>query len=455
MNAPLRSFTHLTRGALGLALVGLVACGAPPAADVDAGPPPDAGTQPDAGALPDSGVPVDGGMTEDGGTGPVDGGVEPPPCEERNTPAAVAARDGFIEVCADRASHPRAVCGDGTPFRFSYRRATGASAGLLVYFRGGGNCTDYVSCWGVDGQGGAGRRVGTLTNARTGPEVLPGVARTFGLFDRVDVAALFPDFDVLYVPYCSGDGGLQSTEETFTRPPEASASAPASITTYFRGIDNRRAALAWAQAQFAAPARLVVWGSSAGSYASMGAIPDIAAAWTTVGDVTWWGEGGVGVGRPSFGALFSDTISQFDGQAGRRLVRFVQFSYASDATQVDYAPAPFNTEPTFRAELRRVLEERAATFPRNYRAVAVTGRCHTLALEPALYQAFQRAGMGWQPVVPAVRPNPELVFNGVSLVSVIRQATRGSGPFDASFPTLAPDWSMASTRCELPRGDAL
>ncbi len=440
---------YLRYAVLGLALVGLVGCGAPTPSDVDSGVFTDAGSSADASTMPD------GGMTTDGGALPKDGGLEPPPCEERNTPEAVRARDGFVEVCADRISHPRAVCGDGTPFRFSYRRATGTSAGLLVYFRGGGNCTDYISCWGVDGQGGAGRRVGTLTNTRTGPEVLPGVARTFGLFDRVDMAALFPDFDVLYVPYCSGDGGLQSTDETFLRPPEANASAPATITTYFRGIDNRRAVLAWARGQFTAPTRLAVWGSSAGSYASMGAIPDIVAAWPSVADVTWWGEGGVGVGRVSFSALFSDNISQFDGQAGRKLVRFVQFSYASDATQVNYAPPPFNTEPTFRAELKRVLEERAASFPRNYRAVVVTGRCHTLALEPSLYQAFQRVGMGWQPVTPAVRPNPELVFDAVSLVTVMRQATRGSGPFDASFPTLAPDWTTASARCELPRGDAL
>jgi len=300
-----------------------------------------------------------------------------------------------------------------------------------------------------------GRRVASLTNTRTSPEVLPAVMRTFGLFDRVDVAALFPDFDVLYVPYCSGDGGLQSTEQTFVRPPEALPSAPGTITTYFRGIDNRRAALAWVMGRVAAPARLVVWGSSAGSYASMGALPDIVEAWPSVGDVTWWGEGGVGVGRPSFSTLFSDTIARFDGQSGRRLVRFVQFSYASDATQVDYAPPPFQTEPTFRAELRRVLEERAANAAGHYRYVAVPGRCHTLALEPSLYQAFQRVGMGWQPVTPAVRPNPELVFNGVSLVSLIRQATRGTGRFDMAFPNLAPDWSVGSTRCELPRGDGL
>ena len=256
---------------------------------------------------------------------------------------------------------------------------------------------------------------------------------------------------MLYVPYCSGDGGLQSTEQTFTRPASASPTAPQTRLTFFRGLDNRRAVLEWARAFFPSEPRLVVWGSSAGSYASLGAMPDIADAWPSVSDVTWWGEGGVGVGRDAFDVTVSDLLSRFDGKAGRRLVRFVQFSYASDAEQVQFAPPPFfGNEPLVRADLRRLLEARAAAAPDSYRFIAAAGTCHTLALQPALYQAFQRAGAGWQPVVPAVRPNPELVFGGLSLVSLIRQVTRGSGPFDASVPNVAPDWSVASSRCELP-----
>lgn len=420
-----------------------VGCGVPPGG-ADGGAEPDAGPMQldDAGASMDAGVPFDAGREVDAGS---------PPCVARNTPADLAARDGFTEVCADPLQHPRAVCGDGTPYRFSYRRATGPSAGLLVFFRGGGNCTDYLTCWGVDGQGGAGRTVGTLSNSRSAPEVLPTLRRTFGLFDRVEPTALFADFDVLYVPYCSGDGGLQSTEQTFTKPLSANPGAPDEKVTFFRGLDNRRAVLAWARSFFQAPPRLVIWGSSAGSYSSLGAMPELADAWPSVADVTWWGEGGVGVGRDGFGAMLSDVLTRFDGKAGRRLVRFVQFTYTSDAEQQQFAPPPYTgDEPRMRAELRRLLEARAASAPDSYRFIAVPGTCHTLALQPALYQAFQRTGSGWQPVVPAVRPNPELVFSGVSLVARMRQATRGSGPFDATFPSLSPDWSMASTRCELP-----
>jgi hypothetical protein len=451
--------------ALGLGVVPAFGCGAsgsPDAASADAAtadaamdsaPLGDA-TIADGTPPADADPPFDGSLSDGQPPGEDARDASAAPCVERNAPAQVMARDGFIEVCPT--GNSRAVCGDGTPYRFSYRPAMGPSAGLLVYFRGGGNCTDYLTCWGRDGMGGPGRTVGTLSNERTSPEILPALGRTFGLFDRADPTALFADFDVLYLPYCSGDGGLQSSEQTFARPPGADPSAPPMITTYFRGIDNRQAALAWAVTRFARPARLMVWGSSAGSYASIGAIPEVVAAWPAVRDVTWWGEGGVGVGRPSFSALVDDTIARFDGAASRPLVRFVQFSYASDATQRQFAPAPFNAdEPAFRGEVRRLVEARAARHPNHYRYVVPAGTCHTLALEPSLYQAFRRVGTGWQPVMPAVRPNPELVFSGVSLVTLIRQVSRGTGAFDASLANIAPDGSTANTRCEIVRGDAM
>jgi hypothetical protein len=385
------------------------------------------------------------GGSSQGGAGA--GGGAQAACVERNSPEELAARDGFVEVCAP-ADHPRAVCGDGTPYRFSVRPAEGPSAGLLVYFRGGGNCNDYISCWGKDGQGGAGRRVGTLTNDSTSPEILPALGRTFGFFDEVDPTALFPDFDIVYASYCSGDGGLQSTETTFDRPVDADPAAPASITTYFRGVDNRRAVVAAALERFPSPARIAIVGSSAGSYAAMGAVPELVAAFDDVTDVTYYGEGGIGVGRPEYSALVDDTIAQHDGEAGRPLVRFVQFSFDADATQRDYAPAPFGDAAMFRDEVVRLVADREAAHPGNFRSIVWPGSCHTLALNVALYQAFEQVNGKWKPVVPAVRPNPFLVLDGASLVETIRTATRGSGPLD--FASIAS--SAIGTSCPMPGG---
>ena len=390
--------------------------------------------------------PADAPGSEDAGVSDASADAATPGCVERNSSAEIAARGGFVEVCAP-ADQPRAVCGDGSPYRFSYRRAEGASAGLLVYFRGGGNCTDYVSCWGTDGMGGTGRRVSTLENERSAPEVIPSLGRSMGFFDQVDPTALFADFDIVYASYCSGDGGLQSTEETFARPPEADPSAPASITTYFRGVDNRRVVVAAAAALFPSPARLVVAGSSAGSFAAMGAVPELVGAFAAVEDVTYYGEGGIGVGRSSFDALVEETISAHDGEGGRPLVRFVHFSFDADETQRQYAPPPFTGDPAaFRAELLRVVAAREAAHPRNYRSLVWSGTCHTVGNSVALYQAFENVGGRWAPVMPAVRPNPELVEGDVSLVDAIRDLTRGSGPL--TLDSVTP--SEVGTGCGLP-----
>ncbi len=358
-----------------------------------------------------------------------------------------------MEVCADPLTQPRAVCGDGTTFRFAYRRAEGPSAGLLVYFRGGGGCTDYISCWGRDGQGGAGRRVATLENERSSPELLPVVRRTFGYFDQQDPSALYADFDILYVPYCTGDGGLASREVTFTRPADADPSAPETRTTYFHGLDNRAVVVDFAARTFGTPSRLVIAGSSAGAYASLGAVPDLVAAFPGVADVAYHGEGGVGVGLPNQQTLVQQVVGGHDGQQGRPYVRFVQFSFESDAIQQNFAPPPYTQEPAaFRAELRRLVQARAAAFPDNYRYYLLPGTCHTLALQVALYQEFTRTGAMWRPTMPAVRPNPVLVEDGLPFVEYLRGLDRGSGPFGATHPNVGPDEGVVSGECPLPGG---
>jgi len=176
-------------------------------------------------------------------------------------------------------------------------------------------------------------------------------------------------------------------------------------------------------------------------------VPEIVTAFAGVTDVTYYREGGIGVGRPSYEALGDETLAAHDGQSGRPLVRFVQFSFDADATQRDYAPAPYTTDPAaFRAELLRLVAAREAAHPTSYRSLVWSGTCHTVASSVALYQAFENVGGRWAPVMPAVRPNPALVEGGVSLVDAIRAVTRGAGPLaiDSAAPT------AVGTDCALP-----
>jgi hypothetical protein len=429
-----------------VATLGIVACGsvggsAPPGAS-DAEPPREVVAE--AGAEPvDSGAPTEGGAAPSG------------PCNADNSPSAVAARDGFLQVCADPATNPEAVCGDGTPYRFSYRPANGPSQGLLVYFKGGGNCTDYVSCWGKDGKGGEGRRVGTMENTRhTEPYVLPPSAgsRTFGYFDRVEATSPFAAFDAVYVSYCTGDGGIGTPRIVdLARPSGADPSAPAVIRTYFHGEHNVKVAVAFAKQQFPQPKRVTIVGSSAGAYASLTAVPLVVSAYAGQElPIAYYGEGGLGVGRASYIDEGNAIIGRYNGTLGNPLVRFTQFTHISDERQVEYAPPAYATPSAFQAAARALMESRAAANPMNYRYFAVDGACHTVAQTPALYQQFAVVAGKLAPKIPAVRPNPDLSVQGTNLVEWVGALVGGNGPFGAELPNRAGDWTTISTVCNLP-----
>lgn len=405
---------------------------------------------------PDAAAPIDAAWPRADGSTPsadassptTDGGT--PDCVPDNSPEALAARDGFLEVCVDRARFPEAVCGDGSTFRFSYRPAEVSSEGLLLYFRGGGFCNDYVSCWGRDGRGGDGRRVGTMTNSEnTAPSVIPALGRTIGIFDREDPDSPFARFDVVHVSYCTGDTGGGTERIELVRPPDADPSAPASIPTFFHGAYNVAAAIAWVQETFPRPPRLVVYGSSAGSYASSRALPEVLAAYPETAAVTWIGDGGAGVGRASAGDLDA-LLVRYDGSTDR-LVRFAQFSFQSDATQIEFLPAGSGGEAEFRAGLRAIVESRSTAAPDRYRSFAPPGTCHTIAQSVALYRQFTTAGGRLSPVVPEVRPNPDVTLDGVAVTAWLRSIVYGSGPMGADIESHAGDWTTPRLDCPLGR----
>ncbi|MDP3505134.1 MAG: hypothetical protein Q8S33_32650 [Myxococcales bacterium] len=405
---------------------------------------------PDAG--PDGGgaTPVDGGA--DAGMLGTDAGVLP--CVEDNSPAAIAARDGFIHVCADPTAMPNVVCGDGSPYRMSYRPATGASQGLLLYFRGGGGCSDYVACWGVDGRGGMGRRVGTMENTRnTEPPLIPGLGRTVGIFDRLEQLNTLRQYDQVFIAYCTGDVGQGTTRQVLQRPPEALPTAPASIETFFHGEYDVRFALDVAKDRFPNPQRIVMYGTSAGALSSTNALPWVV---TTFGlgstsQLSLVTEGGMALGRPSQDALLQRVLADYRGTMGRPFVRVGQFSFISDPTQMSFSPPPLTTPAPFQAELRRVSEERIAMNPTSYRAFTPDGACHTVAQSPGLFAQFEPGPNGVLRLVqPVVRPNPDLTIGSVSFDAWVGRIIGGAGPMDSTIPSLAGSWATVATSCRLP-----
>ncbi len=374
-------------------------------------------------------------------------------CVENNSPEAVAARDGFIEVCAIPLKYPLSVCGDGSPYKFTYRPAKGTSQGLLLYFRGGGYCTDYLSCWGKDGKGGSGRRVATMGNdLNTAPAVLPQTGETIGIFSLNETLNPLRDYDQVHLSYCTGDAGLRSEMVVLERPADADADAPESIATYFHGQYNLLFALDKAQDLFPNPARIVMFGSSAGSYAALSAVPMVDARWSDPQiPITYFSEGGMGVGMAPIDQAALDTITAYDGTGGARLIRFAQFSFISDEMQRGFAPAAYQDPATFQNGMRDLFEARAAASPGNYRYFSLDGTCHTLAQNVGLFQQFTNASGSWKPVIPAVKPNPDLAQNGINLVDWMT-AVFTENPFDQSPENIAGDFTTIATTCPVPTG---
>lgn len=375
-------------------------------------------------------------------------------CVEDNSADAIAARDGFIEVCAVPLKYPLAVCGDGSPYKFTYRPAAGTAQGLLLYFRGGGGCNDYISCWGKDGVGGEGRRVSTMENdVNTAPMVLPQLHSTLGIFYLNESLNPLRDYDQVHIAYCTGDAGLRSEMVTLTRPEEADADAPGSIATYFHGQYNLLFALDKAQELFPAPSAIVMFGSSAGSYASLSAVPMVDERWSDPQiPIAYYSEGGVGVGMSGIDQTVLDTVAAYNGASGSRLIRFAQFSFISDLTQKSYAPPAYQDPAAFQNEMKTLFEARAAANPGNYRYFALNGTCHTVAQSPALFQQFTNASGSWKPVSPAVKPNPDLTQNGVNVVDWMG-VVFGLNPFDQSLENVAGDLTTVATTCPVPGGN--
>jgi hypothetical protein len=130
-----------------------------------------------------------------------------------------------------------------------------ASPNLLVFLNGGGACWDYSTCY-------------TLNTAVHGPfgaaefqdAVASGAAGS--LLDRTDAQNPVRDWNLVFVPYCTGDLHGGNNVMTYT-----AANMPAR-TYHHVGHANFVAFMARIAASVKAPAKFVLSGSSAGGYGS-------------------------------------------------------------------------------------------------------------------------------------------------------------------------------------------
>jgi len=149
------------------------------------------------------------------------------------------------------------ICSRGTPWVYFVRRGTVNK--LLVYYQGGGACWDYLTC-----------EIVKTFKQTAGPGDNPALANT-GFADLTNPENPFRDWNVVFVPYCTGDihWGDAAYEHTFTPFPGQPDPHYTPVTIQHKGFVNAQVAEKWAREHFVNPDQIFVTGSSAGAYGAI------------------------------------------------------------------------------------------------------------------------------------------------------------------------------------------
>jgi len=164
---------------------------------------------------------------------------------------------------------PGTVCGNGSQYRF-YVYDNPSSTNLLVSFEGGGACWDYDTCSGRAGLLGAAHPNGIPNDyihdfqpTYVSPLVNgadPGIPPF-----RSKTTIATAGYDVVYVPYCTGDVHVGNAVRTYADP--TGQNPP--ITWRHVGYNNTIAIANYLKGRFPSVNKLLVTGFSAGGVASI------------------------------------------------------------------------------------------------------------------------------------------------------------------------------------------
>jgi len=178
--------------------------------------------------------------------------------------------DGGNSYAWQRVELPNTFCSNGSQYRFwVYDSPT--SNNLLISFEGGGACWDYETCSGAAGVLGAANPNGIPTDyitqfqARYVSPLVNGADP--GIPGRAKTNIATNGFDVVYMPYCTGDVHVGNRVVTYTDP---SGQNPP-ITFRHVGYNNTIAALNYLRTRFPSINKMLITGFSAGGVASSAA----------------------------------------------------------------------------------------------------------------------------------------------------------------------------------------
>jgi hypothetical protein len=163
---------------------------------------------------------------------------------------------------------PGTQCGNGSQYKFFVHRSTTGSQNLLFFFEGGGACWDYDTCSGRAGVIGAANPNGitddymTQFTAKYVSPIVNGADPGLPFRSRTDIAT--KDWNIVYLPYCTGDVHVGNNVATYA---DQTGQQPP-LTWHHAGYTNSLAAINYAKTQFPRVQKLLVTGFSAGGTAT-------------------------------------------------------------------------------------------------------------------------------------------------------------------------------------------
>lgn len=325
--------------------------------------------------------------------------------ERIDSPAPVRGEDGKMHA---------ATCSGfpGTDPKFSFWARKGKSRNLAIYFEGGGACWDNTTC--------SLPVIGAPPNVPQFfvPQVPPGTdpAQMEGIFKSTDPANPVADWDMVYIPYCTGDIHTGSATKTYTSIGNPAIGLPpgAPITLQHRGFDNFMVVLDWTKRNFRHPAKVLVAGSSAGGYGATANSPWVGRAfpWSPMYVVADASQGVTNTGFDTSDPGRQGWNPQLDRQAfgrnastlpGNELMRraarydpysrFAQFTTSFDTVQIQFYGAMKQaygggTCPNPAVDWHNQMSAKLQSDVRrqdNLKHYVAAGTYHTILSSPALY----------------------------------------------------------------------
>jgi hypothetical protein len=143
------------------------------------------------------------------------------------------------------------ICSNGTPYSYFVRAAAEPSDDLLIHFQGGGACWFKETC-----------------DLSVSPSYDPFVDESdnpvnypVGIFDLENTENPFSTYNMVMVPYCTGDVHIGNTETTYGEGEDA-------VTIQHNGYINATTVLDWTFENVQDPESVFVTGCSAGAIPS-------------------------------------------------------------------------------------------------------------------------------------------------------------------------------------------